>query len=1200
MTPEKKYCRTCLSGIETGPQKDCNICHEELSPLVEHGIKQGRLVFQQYVLDTHLGDGGYAEVWLGYDLRSARESPAHKVAIKIYKPGLKPDDLGRIRREIANMKAVSETRAESVVSIRTNLIEDGTLTAFVMEYVPGTTLERVLCHLRPDAIIDKPPAPDAVGFSAKDAFIIWLKLIESVCPLHAIESDTATGERSKRGHRDLKPQNIVLSNLFLDDIKIENGTAYLANINTLKPVIVDLGSANISSKETTTRIAFTPCYAALEQVQARSTAAAPSDVFALALMYLELRIGGGPPSPEPGRRKLAIDCQLAELADVSSEFKQLLKECLADEPQRRPQTAQDLLQRLKTVREGMEILAPGAVRRRWAVPVMATTLAAAVGLLVFGPALRRPPSTAALAGRAEQVLLRGLEKSPPRESTLTWSGKSHAVRLAPVIRSLLRRVDSALLPATLEALGELLGAEVIPTAQEIESQVSQPPVRAALWEMLAHHGSERGCAELRQMSSGSDPESGRRATLASLRYCPFDAALDEPLRRTLSWALQHQPHDAAARSALCLVAGLPVRSEPALSASQQARAALQRQAASPVVNAATLDSLACLVELGVDEAARSRLQQIATRPGVQQAAAAQWLARLRDCEVAHTLAELAGSDQNPEDVRLMALRGMAECGLERDAVQRTLLPLLALDADKPLLAEAAAATFLRSVNTIPQDAGSRLAWSVRAQSSDLEGVLAHPNWEQASSQWRIPAFRAQTAMVMATGCGVSGWSALARLLKDADPRVRSTALDAVEHRVLNCERSELPTRSIILPTLQEIAAGSGGRDAERARVLESGLQGESAAPAPTACAPLFDARSRVLCVWLSRGDAQALLPLLGDSNEEVQIAAAYRLAQAGKQEGWTKLQQALAQGRHIGWLAISALLALGRDVELPADFSEQYGREDLPLRYSFVARLRLPTTRLSDDRLWQALSRARRDRAAVVRAAVATIAFERYQKSGQSRFLNLLNPGLLFDPEKSVVDRVEELLARVASTGAPPPSVVPQPPAVVLVSGHQDIPPDRSEPKPASAVDGGSPPGGARIDASRPPVLRPPSSLELARQAEARASGTGAPGSSGYVRAYQEAARKYQSIADDVRRTTPQERRDAQASISRLLAAHKISQVVVWHRNPTTGKCDQREIRYPERFGPTEVIIQLRGKATPVRQHIEPGGQKNVYDACGE
>lgn len=1199
MTPEKKYCRTCLSGIETGPQKDCNICHKELSPLVEHGIKQGRLVFQQYVLDTPLGTGGYAEVWLGYDLRSARESRSHKVAIKIYKPGLTPDDRGRIRREIANIKAVSETEAESVVSIRTNLIEDGEITAFVMEYVAGTALDRVLQQLRPNSKVDQPAAPDSVGFSAKDAYIIWRRLIEAVCPLHAITSGSTADDLPRRGHRDLKPPNIVLANTSLGDIKIENGIAYLTNIDKLKPVIVDLGSANISSKDVTTKIAITPCYAALEQLQAKSTAAAPSDVFALALIYLELRVGGGLPSSDFARRKTAIDCQLAELTDVSETFKLLLRECLADEPQRRPQTAQELLQRLRAIEEETQVPAPRDVRRRWPLPVMAITLAAVLGTLAYRAFLRQPPSTAVLVGRAEQILVRSLARTPLRESTLTWSGKSHALDLSPVLRSLLGRVDIALLPATAEALGELLGTEAIPPLQDLASQVSQPRIRAALWGTLAQLGSERGCAELRQISSNGDPELERRATLASLRYCPFDAALDEPLRRTLSWALQHQPQDAVARSALCLVAGLPVRSEPALSASQQARAALQRQAASPVVNAATLDSLACLVELGVDEAARSRLQQIATRPGVQQAAAAQWLARLRDCEVAHTLAELAGSDQNPEDVRLMALRGMAECGLERDAVQRTLLPLLALDADKPLLAEAAAATFLRSVNTIPQDAGSRLAWSVRAQSSDLEGVLATPNWEQASSQWRIPAFRVQTAMVMATGCGASGWSVLARLLKDADPRVRSTALDAVEHRVLNCERSELPTQSNILPTLHEIAAGSGGRDAERARVLESGLQGESA-PAPTACAPLSDARSRVLCVWLSRGDAQALLPLLGDSNEEVQIAAAYRLAQAGRKEGWTKLQQALAQGRHIGWLAISALLALGRDVELPADFSEQYGREDLPLRYSFVVRLRLPSTRLSDDQLWQALSRARRDRAAVVRVAVATIAFERYQKSGQARFLNLLNPGLLFDPEKSVVDRVEELLARLNRTGAPPPSVVPQPPAVVLVSGHQDIPPDRSEPKPAIVVDGGSPPGGARLDASRPSVLRPPSSLELARQAEARASGSGAPGSPGYVRAYQEVARKYQAIADEQRRTTPQERRDAQASISRLLASHKISQVVVWHRNPSTGKCDQREIRYPERFGPTEVIIQLRGKATPVRQQIEPGGQKNVYDACGE
>ncbi|HYN42655.1 MAG TPA: serine/threonine-protein kinase [Thermoanaerobaculia bacterium] len=130
----------------------------------------------RFRLDTWLGSGGQADVWLAHDLEL--DQP---VAIKLFRPGLDPVARERLRREVRLGRELSHPRLVRVFE----LIEAADRLGVAMEWVPGGTLS--------DRLVGGPLGFDEVVRVARE-------LLEAIAYLHG------------RGvlHRDVKPSNVLL------------------------------------------------------------------------------------------------------------------------------------------------------------------------------------------------------------------------------------------------------------------------------------------------------------------------------------------------------------------------------------------------------------------------------------------------------------------------------------------------------------------------------------------------------------------------------------------------------------------------------------------------------------------------------------------------------------------------------------------------------------------------------------------------------------------------------------------------------------------------------------------------------------------------------------------------------------------------------------------------------------------------------
>ena len=208
-------------------------------------MTNGRVVGGRYALADVLGTGGMATVWRAVDQVLDRE-----VAVKMLSPQLAADRAFRDRfeREARHVAALSHPSLVMVFDCGT----DGGTPYIVMELVPGRTLRQVL-----DEAGSLPP-DDAIGIAA------------AVCD--------ALGAAHRAGlvHRDIKPQNIVLSP---------------AGVKVL-----DFGIARLEGTAGGTRtlaVLGTAAYLAPE-VASGAQAGPQSDLYALGCVLFEMLTGTPP------------------------------------------------------------------------------------------------------------------------------------------------------------------------------------------------------------------------------------------------------------------------------------------------------------------------------------------------------------------------------------------------------------------------------------------------------------------------------------------------------------------------------------------------------------------------------------------------------------------------------------------------------------------------------------------------------------------------------------------------------------------------------------------------------------------------------------------------------------------------------------------------------------------------------------------
>jgi TolB-like protein/predicted Ser/Thr protein kinase len=259
-------------------------------------LRPGELFAGRYVVEALLGRGGMGAV---YRVRDGKLDEV--VALKL----LTLETKSAQERFVSEVKLARRVTHPNVARTH-DFGEDGLVRFLTMEYVPGTTLERIIEQRAPMAT--RP-------------------LVELATQITA---GLAAAHAAGVVHRDLKPANVLVG----DDGRV---------------IITDFGIARATSQESGTRTGTmlgTPHYMAPEQVLGRPTDAR-SDLYAMGVILYEMACGVLPfesdsvlgaalarvqACPVDPRRHHAVEDPLASL----------ILRCLAREPEGRPASAGEL------------------------------------------------------------------------------------------------------------------------------------------------------------------------------------------------------------------------------------------------------------------------------------------------------------------------------------------------------------------------------------------------------------------------------------------------------------------------------------------------------------------------------------------------------------------------------------------------------------------------------------------------------------------------------------------------------------------------------------------------------------------------------------------------------------------------------------------------------------------------------------------
>jgi TolB-like protein len=212
-----------------------------------NGALEGR-----YRIESELGEGGMASVYLASDLRHER-----KVALKVLKPELAA--LVGARRFLAEIKTTANLQHPHILPLFDSGTADGFL-FYVMPFVDGETLRQRL---------------DRDGsLSVEDAIAIALEIADGLAHAHG------------KGvvHRDIKPENVLLAgrHASIADFGIARG-------------VQEAGGGPL----TQTGMAIgTPTYMSPEQASGDTRVDSRSDIYSLACVVYEM-LAGEPPYTGP-------------------------------------------------------------------------------------------------------------------------------------------------------------------------------------------------------------------------------------------------------------------------------------------------------------------------------------------------------------------------------------------------------------------------------------------------------------------------------------------------------------------------------------------------------------------------------------------------------------------------------------------------------------------------------------------------------------------------------------------------------------------------------------------------------------------------------------------------------------------------------------------------------------------------------------
>jgi serine/threonine protein kinase len=223
----------------------------------------------KYTIISHLGQGGMATVYLAEQINNG-----NKVAVKVLNSEfLNPTNSNIKNRFIAEAKILIKINHPNIVKVFQLIIQPNVV-AYVMEYVPGITLQQLINEKR--------------KFHDIELKEIILKLLKAIGNIH----------NNNIIHRDIKPSNIIISNtgdLKLVDFGIAKGVGYNSNDYTNTAIGQNMG---------------TPRYMSPEQIKGMKDTTIHTDIYSVGVVIWQMVSG-----------KLPYDCPHYEIQSrVVSEY----------------------------------------------------------------------------------------------------------------------------------------------------------------------------------------------------------------------------------------------------------------------------------------------------------------------------------------------------------------------------------------------------------------------------------------------------------------------------------------------------------------------------------------------------------------------------------------------------------------------------------------------------------------------------------------------------------------------------------------------------------------------------------------------------------------------------------------------------------------------------------------------------------------
>jgi serine/threonine protein kinase len=306
-------------------------------------LAEGALIAGRYEIEEPLGAGAFADVYRARD----RDVTDHVVALKILRR--RAADATAVHAALRELQLIASVFHPSVVQLKDHGWHEGHLW-FVMPLYRGETLATRLKR-----------AP----LTRRQAREIFEPLAEALATMH----------RAGVRHQDVKPENVFLANLDLDDSA--DGTP-----QRVLPVLLDLG---VAAKDAELVLAGTPAYFAPEVAARFAGAPDPppvgpkADVFSLALTLMHAL----DPTPREYVAAGAVDAFVAfraahapkmspqrDLADLKSSFGRWLH----FSPDYRP-SAEEFRRELSALTRPEEKAARRWAIMRWALPTLFALIA---------------------------------------------------------------------------------------------------------------------------------------------------------------------------------------------------------------------------------------------------------------------------------------------------------------------------------------------------------------------------------------------------------------------------------------------------------------------------------------------------------------------------------------------------------------------------------------------------------------------------------------------------------------------------------------------------------------------------------------------------------------------------------------------------------------------------------------------------------